>query len=297
MAANLPTLAIYVDYQKAYDRVWHAALLFKLWRFDMPLELLKIIESWLKGRKAYVAFGEKTSKVFVINIGLPQGSSLSPYLFIVYHSDLINCLGAHSRHLFADNLGILIRPPILKNLARMIQYLEKEGTRICNQVYAYSKKWKQPTNVSKTVAQLFRIQVKRPVVNVSMNGKKIKLVKEFKYLEFTWTDRLSLKPTVEKYIGNIQRSLSKLRRLKTGRSMSSKLFRQCFFAYTFPHFAWIFQFFPPLAQTQQQIFQQKFRVGLRLVYRCPFVSAQNLCSFTSEHSLEFYVKKTTFKED
>ena len=61
MAANLPTLTIYVDYQKAYDRVWHAALLFKLWRFDMPLELLKIIESWLKGRKAYVVFDEKTS--------------------------------------------------------------------------------------------------------------------------------------------------------------------------------------------------------------------------------------------
>ena len=68
--------------------------------------------------------------------------------------------------------------------------------------------------------------------------------------------------------------------------MSSKLLYQCFFAYTFPHFAWIFPFFPLLAQTQQQ----KFRVGLRLVYRCPFVSAQNLCSFTSEHSLEFYVK-------
>ena len=71
----------------------------------MPLELLKIIESWLKGRKAYVAFGEKTSEVFHINIGLPQGSSLSPYLFIVYHSDLINCLGAHSGHFFADDLG------------------------------------------------------------------------------------------------------------------------------------------------------------------------------------------------
>ena len=71
MATNLPTLAIYVDYQKAYDRVWHTALLFKLWRLDMPFELLKIIESCLKGRKAGVAFGEKTSEVFDIHIGLP----------------------------------------------------------------------------------------------------------------------------------------------------------------------------------------------------------------------------------
>jgi hypothetical protein len=45
MAANVPTLSIYVD------RVWHAALLVKSWRFGMPLELLKIVNSWLKDRK------------------------------------------------------------------------------------------------------------------------------------------------------------------------------------------------------------------------------------------------------
>jgi Reverse transcriptase (RNA-dependent DNA polymerase) len=172
MAANVPTLAIYVDYQKAYDRVWHAALLFKLWRMGMPLDLLKMTENWLKDRKAYVAFGEKTSDIFDINIGLPQGSSLSPYLFIVFHCDLINCLGAHSGHIFADDLSVLIRPPIMKKLAPMIQYLENEGTRISNQLYTYSKKWKQPINISKTVAQLFHTQVERPVLNITMNEKK-----------------------------------------------------------------------------------------------------------------------------
>lgn len=125
MAANLPTLAIYVDYQKVYDRVWHSALLVKLWRLGMPIELLKLINSWLKERKAYLVFGEKTSRIFDIDIGLPQGSSLSPYLFIVFHCDLINCLGAHSGHLFADDLSVLIKPPITKNLGPMIHYLEE----------------------------------------------------------------------------------------------------------------------------------------------------------------------------
>ncbi|CAF1514775.1 unnamed protein product, partial [Rotaria sordida] len=41
--------------------------------------------------------------------------------------------GTHSVHLFADDLGILITPPIMKKLTPMIQYLEKEGTRICDQ--------------------------------------------------------------------------------------------------------------------------------------------------------------------
>ena len=291
MAANIPTLALYVDYQKAYDRVWHAALLVKLCRMGMPINLLKMIESWLKDRKAYVAYGEKTSNVFDISIGLPQGSSLSPYLFIVFHSDLINCLGAHSAHIFADDLSVLIKPPIVKKFAPMIQYLEKEGTRICNQIYAYSRKWKQPLNVSKTIAQIFHTQVERPVINITMNKEKIELVKEFKYLGFTWTDKLSLKPTVEKCISNIQKSLGKLKWLKSGRSMSCRTLRQCFFAYTFPHFAWLFPFFPLLPETYQQRLQRKFRVGLRLVHRCPFLSARNLFTIVSEQSLEFYVKK------
>ncbi|CAF4642775.1 unnamed protein product, partial [Rotaria magnacalcarata] len=129
MAANIPTLALYVDYQKAYDRVWHAALLCKLEKMGMPFNLLKMTNSWLEERKAYVEYGEKTSKIFNINIGLPQGSSLSPYLFIVFHSDLTNYLGAHSCHLFADDLCVLIKPPIMKKLGSMIDYLEKEGTR------------------------------------------------------------------------------------------------------------------------------------------------------------------------
>ncbi|CAF5194789.1 unnamed protein product, partial [Rotaria magnacalcarata] len=45
MTANIPTLAIYVDYQKAYDKVWHKGLIVKLNRLSIPLGLLKLIVS------------------------------------------------------------------------------------------------------------------------------------------------------------------------------------------------------------------------------------------------------------
>ena len=73
--------------------------------------------------------------------------------------------------------------------------------------------------------------------------------------------------------------------------MSTQALRQCFFAYTFPHFAWLFPFFPLLPESQQQTLHQKFRVGLRLVHRCPFVSARNIYSLTNEKSLDSYVKQ------
>ena len=263
----------------------------KLSRMGMPMELLKMVDNWLENRKACLIFGEKQSDTFDVHIGLPQGSSLSPYLFVVFHCDLVKCLEAHSGHLFADDLSVLIKPPIMKRLDPMIQFLEKEGSRVCDQIHAYSIKWKQPINISKTVAQIFQSQVRRPQLTVTMNKKELEFVKEFKYLGFTWTDRLSLRPTVDRCLGNIRKALGKLKWLTAGRKMSSKALRQCFFAFTFPHFAWLFPFFPLLPQTQQTTLQQKFRAGLRVVHRRPFISPQNILTLKHEQPLEFYVKK------
>ena len=176
----------------------------------MPHGLLKFVVSWLIDRQAYVVFGEQCSNKFRIFSGLPQGSSLSPYLFTAFHSDLTTVLGAHSVHLFADDLNVLIRPPILKNFAPMIEYLERGGSKICNQISEYARKWKQPINVSKTVAQIFFSQDTIPRINITMDGQKIKVVKSFKYLGFTWTSKLSLKPTIDKCVENIQKSFIKL---------------------------------------------------------------------------------------
>jgi hypothetical protein len=102
------TLALYVDYRKAYDMVWHASLLVKLRGLGIVTELLKVASSWLRNLQVYIVFDKEKSDNFNINIGLPQCNSLSSYLFIVYHRDLIHCLGAHSGHLFADDLSVFI---------------------------------------------------------------------------------------------------------------------------------------------------------------------------------------------
>ncbi|CAF1944486.1 unnamed protein product, partial [Rotaria magnacalcarata] len=129
MAANSPTLSIYFDYQKAYDKVWHAALIVKLSRANIPSALLKTIWFWLSMREAVVVYGELSTSKFPISIGLPQGSSLSPYLFIVFHSDIVRQTGAFSTHIFADDLNVLISAPLGKKLEPMLQFLELEGTK------------------------------------------------------------------------------------------------------------------------------------------------------------------------
>jgi hypothetical protein len=78
------------------DKIFEELVLTKLWNLGLPLSMLKMILSWLKDRRAYVMYGEKSSDTFDIDIGLPQDSSLSPYLFIVFHCNLVQYTGVHS---------------------------------------------------------------------------------------------------------------------------------------------------------------------------------------------------------
>jgi hypothetical protein len=173
----------------------------------------------------------------------------------------------------------------------MNKFLEEEGTKICNKIAAYSKKWKQPVNLSKTVVQVIHSQVKHFIVDVYMEGRRLNLVKEFKYLVFTWSNKMSSKPTINRTLENIQRTFSKLKSMKAGRTLSTDVLRKCFFAYSFPYFAWLFPLYPYLPKTQKELLLRKFRNGLRLIHRCPFARAKNLLQLTNEKSLEVYVKK------
>jgi hypothetical protein len=208
----------------------------------MPVVLLKIVYSWLTARRAFVLFGEVGAKEFPISIGLPQGSSLSPFLFIVYHADLIHCTGAFAAHVFADDLNVLIRAPITRKLEPMLQFLENEGSKVCNRLFEYACRWKQPINVSKTVFQIFYSQVK--LRSLLMNNTPLECVKEFKYLGYTWSSKLAMYKTVANCLTKVQKSYVKLKWLKRNRAISTEVLRQCFFAYSFPFFAWLFCLFP-----------------------------------------------------
>ena len=178
----------------------------------------------------------------------------------------------------------------------MIEYLQEEGTKVCNQTSAYSRTWKQPINVSKTVAQVSFSQVRIPQINITMDGHKIEVVNSFKYLGFTWTSKLSLKLTIDKCVDDIQKSFIKLTWLRAGGILTTAVLRTCFFIYSFPHFAWLFPLFPLLPKTQKEILKRKLRVGMRLiVHRCQYIPEHMLFETLKENTLDFYVRKLIVK--
>lgn len=93
------------------------------------------------------------------------------------------------------------------------------------------------------------------------------MVRSFKYLRFTWYDKLSLKPIVNKSLENIQKSYIKLKWLECNKDISKEVLKTWFFDYSFPFFTRLFSFFLILPKTEQESVCRKYRDGLRIVHR------------------------------
>ena len=105
MANSSPVATIFVDFKAAFDQVWFEGCLGKLKRMSIPKAYLRCIDTWLRGRRAYIEIAGQKSRWFSILKGCPQWSVFSSTLFITYHVDMGEFLGFCLSHFVADDLA------------------------------------------------------------------------------------------------------------------------------------------------------------------------------------------------
>ncbi len=93
---------VFGDISKAFDKIWHAGLVFKLKKVGVTGPLNTWLTNYLSNRQQRVVLQGTSSKWANINAGVPQGSVLGPLLFLIYINDMSEGLQSNLS-LFADD--------------------------------------------------------------------------------------------------------------------------------------------------------------------------------------------------
>ena len=80
--------AMALDIYKAFDRVWHAGLLYKLKSCGVSGQIFGLISCFLSNRRLRVVLDSMSSQEYPVNAGVPQGSIPGSTLFLQYINDL-----------------------------------------------------------------------------------------------------------------------------------------------------------------------------------------------------------------
>ena len=117
----------FFDISKAFDRVWHKGLLEKnLEAVGIRGNLALWFQNYLQNRKQAVVIKGKKSEYKTVPSGVPQGSVLSPLLFLIYIKDITKNIESVIK-LFANDTSV---SPALKDPDRRAAILNSDLEKI-----------------------------------------------------------------------------------------------------------------------------------------------------------------------
>ena len=114
-------VAVFLDIEKAYDMIWTHLVKKILLQLNFKGHLPEFIVNFLKLRKIKVRVGDVLSKEFLLENGLPQGSVLSPILFLLIINTIFEGCEDILSSLFCDDGKIWATAPTLEEAEEIIQ--------------------------------------------------------------------------------------------------------------------------------------------------------------------------------
>jgi len=158
------TLAVFIDLEKAFDLMWADGLLLKLRNLGVGRNLYCFVRAFLSGRSMQVKVGNVLSKIVSLENGSPQGSVISPLLFLILMNDYpADPTSGCQLSLFADDFSAWKSGPNLKHITKCLQlYL--------NRIFEWCETWGLKISMSKTACILFTDKLNVTPIALTLNG-------------------------------------------------------------------------------------------------------------------------------
>ena len=216
------TIATFFDFERAFDKVWREGLLWKMTQLGIPYRFVKYVRLFLSTRKTHVEINGERGEAFYLNEGLPQGSAISPLLFLLYINDITSYMTADAApSLFADDTAAAIE------CGKDREDAERRTQRNIDGISAWAKEWKMSLNVGKTKVMV--ISTSRNDLNwapkLHLNGTPLETVSEYRFLGVIISSDLRFQAHVKAVIAKGKRRLKILKCL-AGKDWGQQLHSQ-----------------------------------------------------------------------
>ena len=205
---------VFVDYKKAFDRVWHAALWATMRAYNITPNTIAVIKSLYDNATSAVLHNDVTGKWFKTTIGVRQGCLLSPTLFNIYlerimtdaledHVGTVSIGGRQVTNLrFADDIdGLAGSEDELRELTAKL-----EITSLAYGMEINAEKTKVMANME------FESEIQ-------VGGQRLEKVSSFKYLGSIISD-VGSKPEILARIAQTIAALCKLKNIWRSKTIS-----------------------------------------------------------------------------
>ena len=226
---SLETRGLFLDISKAFDKVWHKGLLFKLKRNGIEGPLFLLLKNYLSNRKQRVVLNGQTSNWTDIQAGVPQGSVLGPLLFLIYINDLPEGLQSNVK-LFADDTSIF---SIVNNVNLSCNKLNADLLKINNWAYQWKMSFNpDPNKLATEVIFSHKInQVVHPPV--FFNNLLVTTQPSTKHLGMILDSKLNFELHLEDKIRKAHRGIGLIKRLQC--DLSRKTLLNIYKSFIRPH--------------------------------------------------------------
>jgi len=214
------SLLLTFDVTKAFDQTWIEGLIYKLIMNDIfPRRLLRIINSFLTMRTLQVKQNGQLSTTQMTTAGTPQGSCLSPTLFILYVNDIKDSIDNHEikTRQFADDIAMTTSD---KSIDRM----EKRTNQALDRMKDYMTKWRIRLNPTKSTAMtIHQINKKshRPPI-LKYDNVPIPEVTTTRYLGVTYNQKGNGNDHAKLMTANARQRIGLLRRISNDNIIPEK---------------------------------------------------------------------------
>ena len=221
-------MAAFLDVEKAFDNVWHNGLRYKIFMLDLPTKMTRWLSDFLVGRVIQVNMNGFLSDQSSPVAGVPQGSVLSPLLFLIYVNDLPKPHHRqNSKSQFADDTAVWAASRNVHIAAKLLQKDLRKLAKWC-------AKWRIKLNPEKAKVIIFSRSylARNPEPTLKLYGEKLKIYPQVKFLGITFDSQFTFNEHFEDILGRCNARYNRIRILtnkKWGPSPSTilQIYKQC----------------------------------------------------------------------